>query len=109
MSFSFVKKKHPQPSSQTSNLSQSQPTVTSKPQEAPAKKGFSFIKKSNKAPQNESNPPTENPSMNNPAPSLDTLLTDDLLLLTQKPPQETSTNVNTLSENVNDTISDKHS
>ena len=109
MSFSFVKKKHPQPSSQASNLSQSQPAVTSKPQEAPAKKGFSFIKKSNKAPQNESNPPTETQSMNNPAPSLDTLLTDDLLLLTQKPPQETSTNVNTISENVNDTISDKHS
>ena len=106
MSFSFVKKKHPQPSPQSSNLSQSQPPVTSKPQETPAKKGFSFIKKNNKTTQNESNPPMENRSMNNPAPSLDTLLTDDLLLLTQKPPKETP---NPINESVNDTISDKHS
>lgn len=89
MSFSFVKKKHNPPQTtppQTTPPPES--TNLAKPQAAPKKKGFSFIKKTTSQQQQQQH--QEPAQQSNPAPSLDSLLTDDLLLLTKsKAPEET--------------------
>ena len=89
MSFSFVKKKHnPTQTTQPQTIQPTESTNLPKPQATQQKKGFSFIKKTTAQPQQQQEPPQQS----NPARSLDSLLTDDLLLLSKSKVSEETKN-----------------